>query len=132
MPGYQYELDPAARRLLDDVFGLRGVPTYVECTRKRVGACRRTLITENLETNTKHTTVTEEPGQEATFRYVSGHSRFTAFTLDLPALVRARAAMTPAELHKEDRYVHTDERPESRKGRKAKIVVNSDVLFGLD
>ncbi len=108
MPGYQYELDPAARRTIDDTFGIRGVPTYVECTKKRVAACRRVTVTTNLETGAEHRSETVEPEQQATFRAYLGGKRIAVFTLDLPKLAEARAALVPADLAKEDDYSRTD------------------------
>ena len=129
MPGYQYELDPAARRAIDERFGVRGVPTYVECIKKRCAPCVRETRVTNLETGAVHESRIEEPEQPATFRAYLGGTRLAVFTLDLPALQRARAAMTPAELVRDDRYERTDERPESRKAKPAKQVIDIDSLF---
>lgn len=120
MPGYQYELDPAARRAIFELYGLAGVPTYVECIKKRCAPCKRVSITTNLETNEEFRHEVTEPEQQATFRAYLGGKRLAVFSLDLPALIERRAALTPADLVKDDDYSRSDERPESRKGAKAK------------
>jgi hypothetical protein len=129
MPGYQYELDPAARRVIADVFGINNVPTYVECIRKRVAGCRRTSITENLETGEVHTSVITEPEQLAAFRAHMGNTKLVIFTLDLPSLQAARAALTPAELVKEDRFTQTDERPASRRSKPTRLRLDINTFF---
>lgn len=114
MPGYQYELDPAARRMIDDMFGIKGVPTYVECIKKYCSPCERYCRTTNLVTGAVFESTMQEPEQLATFRAYLGGTRLATFTLDLPALAKARAALVPADFVG-DRYDNTDERPDSRK-----------------
>ena len=131
MPGFQYELDPAARRVIADLFGIVGISTYIECIKKRSPSVRRTCITENLETGVKHTSVHTEPEQLATFRGYLGNKKLTVFTLDLPSLQARRNAMVEADMFKEDTYTRSDERPQVRKKEPRKTKINSDELFEL-
>lgn len=83
-PGRQYYLSPIARTLIDEVFGIRGLPSIVECLHKRVPPTRMTVTSENLETGATRTQVTILDSQDATFRVQGGIG--SKFTIDLAVL----------------------------------------------
>src|SRR5690606_26286682 len=84
--GRQYMLSPLARLIIDEVFGYRGVPTYVECLRKKVARTRITTTTENLETGEVKTSSMELEAQVETFRAFMAYKRVLKFSIDLERL----------------------------------------------
>ena len=87
----QYALSPISRLVIEEVYGLRGIPTFVKCLRCRVARTRVTHVIENLETGQVHRTVTEVPEQDALFEAFISVKNRVKFTLDLPRVREAEA-----------------------------------------
>lgn len=83
LEGRQYALTPLARLILDEVYGLRGVPTIVECLHRKIAKTRVTTRTENLETGEIKEGITILSEQKATFKAFLGFKRVVKFELDL-------------------------------------------------
>lgn len=98
LEGYQYLLTPLARDMLSNIYGYRGLPTVVECIRRRVAATCIRSLTENLETGEQRWTVMDLDHQDATFRVRTGGLRPIIFTIDLAEM--ARRAPVYMETHK--------------------------------
>lgn len=84
--GRQYALTPLVRLILADRYGVKGVPTIVECTRSRVGATTVKTITTNEETGKVTEHVVRHEAQGAAFRVYVGNNRSIKFELDLSKL----------------------------------------------
>ncbi len=89
--GRQYALSPISRLVIEEVYGLRGIPTFVTCLRCRVARTRVTHVIENLETGQVHRSVTEVPEQDALFEAYFSVKNRVKFTIDLPRVREAEA-----------------------------------------
>lgn len=119
--GRQYLLTPLARDMLDKEFGYRGVPTVVECVRRRVAPTRIVSTTTNLETEVYTQSIVLLDEQQATFRAFLAHRRHITFPLDLAAMdsraeMYAESHVIPASLV-EEWAEETKKYPISRKFR---------------
>lgn len=86
LEGRQYALTPLARLILSEHYGIRGVPTIVECTKRKVAATRLETTCTNLETGEiKKSVVTIEP-QRATFRAFIKFRSVMRFELEIAKL----------------------------------------------
>lgn len=86
LEGRQYLLTPLARLILQEEYGIRGVPTVVECTKRKVAATRMETTSTNLETGeVRKSLVVLEP-QRATFRAFMALKRVIRFELDIAKL----------------------------------------------
>lgn len=106
-PGRQYALSPVSRLVIEEMYGLKGVPTFVTCIHCRVAPTKVTHIIENLETGHKHETVTKVDAQEACFSAFLTVRNRLRFTLDLERVRQAEAFY--AESPKLTRYEESDE-----------------------
>lgn len=119
-PGRQYYLSPVARAIIDEVFGIRGLPSIIECLRCRVAKTRMTVTTFNYETGKEVTKVTELDGQDAAFHVRGGI--VNKFTLDLVEVAKRQEMYEKKTddsffgiIHrKRKRYEDDDERPKSK------------------
>lgn len=83
-PGRQYLLTPIARLILDEVYGLRGIPTCVECLHARRPETNIRSMTEDVETGKIiATNVVNVPAREATFRAFLGKGKIVRFEVSL-------------------------------------------------
>lgn len=106
-PGRQYALTPISRLVIEEMYGLKGVPTFVTCIHCRVAATRVTRIIENLETGHKTETVTIVEPQAATFSAFLSLKNRLKFTLDLERVRQAEAFY--ADSPKLTKYEQSDE-----------------------
>lgn len=84
--GRQYVLTPLARLILQEKYGLFGVPTVVECIQHKVARTLVQVMRTNLDTGKSTYSIQELPGQEATFRVFLGVGRVLKFEVDLVKL----------------------------------------------
>lgn len=84
--GRQYALTPLARHIIAEEYGLRGLPTVVECIRSRVAACEITIIRKNVETGKTTTVTRREEEQSETFRAYLGATNKPVFIVSLKKL----------------------------------------------
>jgi len=108
--GRQYVLTPLARLIIAEEFGVKGLPTVVECLKCRVAATRITTIIENLETGEKIERVRNVEAQTETFRAYLGATNKPVFTVDIKKLEKLadfydQSHKLPGDINK-----HTSER----------------------
>lgn len=83
IPDRQYALSPVARLVIEEMYGLKGVPTFVTCIRCKVAKTKVTRIIENLETGIVHKTEHIVEPQAATFSAFLSLRNRLVFTVDL-------------------------------------------------
>lgn len=83
IPDRQYALTPVARLVIEEMYGLKGVPTFVTCIRCKVAKTKVTRIIENLETGVVHKTEHIVEPQAATFSAFLSLRNRLVFTVDL-------------------------------------------------
>ncbi len=114
--GRQYYLSPIARLTIEEVYGLRGIPSFVECTRKKTPAQLIEIITTNLETKeSKYRAETTAP-KLATFRAFIKLGMVHQFTIDLEKVHSLREFYDKS--HKVSDYEETDELKKPRSEKK--------------
>lgn len=83
LAGRQYVLSPIARITLEEAFGLRGIPTVIECVAPRCAARTITTIVVVDGSPMEHRSSHREEARPATFKAYMGNKKFSTFTLDL-------------------------------------------------
>lgn len=89
--GFQYVLSPVARSVIDDVYGIKNVPKYVECVRSQRDEVEFFSRQTNLRTGEVIERSFVQEGCQAVFRGLTGNKKFVKFELDLE-FVHERAA----------------------------------------
>jgi hypothetical protein len=97
--GRQYVLTPLARLILQEKYGICGVPTIVECILIKTPPMRVEVLRTNLETNKSQYSIIESEGQEATFRVFMGVGR-PSLKFEIDLLKLAEFAPFYADSHK--------------------------------
>lgn len=91
MPGRQYALTPLARLMIEDIYGIAGVPTIVECIRRKVPAQEVTISTKNLETGEVRVRTEVHEFQPESFRAFNAYKRILKFSFSVDLLVEREA-----------------------------------------
>ncbi len=102
-PGRQYILDSVARVIVADVYGLRNLPSVIECMSAKSDACVAVSYQINKRTGEKtperHL---EVPESNEVFRAFPAGSKYVTFTIDLAKVEERRAASAEADLVKDE------------------------------
>lgn len=125
LPGRQYYLNPLARLVVSDVYGLRGLPSVIECLAKKVSPTRIETITTNLATGQVSRREHLLPEQAACFRVFGGPNRIIKFNLDLEH-VEARKPFY-ADSPKLKDFELSDERPRTAKRTGTTLIKKYDL-----
>lgn len=129
IPGRQYLVDPVARAVCIDRFGIRP-PKFVECLHN--AACARTItsVTTFADGRPSVTTITECPAREATFRAFYKHRRIDVFLLNLDMVESLRQFYADADVASDQDY-ERDEPTTARVARVKKPVEKIDLTLLL-
>lgn len=97
--GRQYYLDAIARKTVEEVYGLRGLPAVIECIHPKREATQIISFTKIVRTGRiGKKSVVDLPAQDATFRAFQGGKVWHRFTIDLERVQELRPYY--AEAHK--------------------------------
>lgn len=125
----QYALTPVSRLVIEEMYGLKNVPTFVTCIKIKVAKTRVTRIIENLETGEVFKSIQDVEPQEATFTAFLSLRNRMLFTLDLARVKQAEAIY--ADSPKLTKYEESDELAKPTKktatGKPTKVRVPVDL-----
>lgn len=125
-PGRQYYLDPVARCTVEDIYGLRGVPSIIECILAKRPATRIFSTTENMDTGeVKQSEPFILARQHETFRAFIKFGSHFKFTIDLEKVHELRAYYANSPKVKD--YEKSDEKPRSN-GPKERKPIDLSIL----
>lgn len=132
LPGRQYEIDPVARAVIFNHFGII-TPKFVECIRCKLPARKITMTVEYADGRPSKTTSYEEPSQEATFRAFYKYKRIAVFTVDLTVVEFQRQFYQDAPLEVAEDEDETPKKKSTRekKERPIKMTISTDELLKL-
>lgn len=129
--GRQYLIDPVARAVCIDRFGIRP-PKYVECIHN--AACARTItqVTTFADGRPSITTIMECPAREATFRAFYKHRRIDTFLLNIETVESLRQFYQDTHVADDQDYETTTKRATTVKAPvRAKVVVDLSMFDDL-
>jgi len=118
-PGRQYILDSVARVIVADVYGLRNLPSVIECMSAKSDAC--IIVSYQINRRTGEKTPErhlEVPESNEVFRAFPTGSKHVTFTIDLAKVEERRAAYVEADLVKDEE----EHKVSTPKVRKAKVI----------
>jgi hypothetical protein len=95
--GRQYLLDPTARAIIIDRFGIRP-PKVITCLSKRYAATQIVSTTTNLETGEVKVSSIYNDARPETFQGFNGFKKIVKFDVDLRKVAEHRAAYEDADL----------------------------------
>ena len=113
-------LDPIARSYVEDTYGYRNVPKYIECLRPASNASVTLSIKIDLVSGERIKYRHFQDGEEATFRAIFGFKKVVKFTLNLEKIEKSRPFYVEADKVKEEYVKH--ERETAPKKAKTKQV----------
>lgn len=122
LAGRQYLLSPIARITLEEAFGLRGVPSTIECvTARSAGRTITTIVATDGSSEEHRSTHREEP-RPATFKAYMGNRKWNTFTLDLEKVHSLR------EFYAEAHAVSDKEMSSTKEVKASKKVIDLSIL----
>jgi len=132
LEGRQYEIDPVARAVIFDKFGIRP-PKFVECIHSK--SCQRTVtsVTTYADGRPSVTSVMEIPGRQETFRAFYKYKRVAVFQCDLAVVEDLRQFYVDAPIVAEDEPEERERSPREKAATSvAKDKAFKDLLASLD
>jgi len=115
LSGRQYEIDPVARAVIYNHYGIK-TPRFVECLNAKSPARTVTIHTEYADKRPTKDVIQVYPEVDATFRAFFKHKKIARFTLDLTVVEYQRQFYVDAPLAPDE---EDDEDNEKYQGRKA-------------
>jgi hypothetical protein len=130
LEGRQYEIDPVARAVIIEKYGIRP-PRFVECIRTKQPERTVTTITEYADQRPRRVSTVQIPAQDETFRAFFKYKKTALFTIDLLVVEHMRPFYVdaPVEPDAEDDEGY---KPKSKKKEeKTKLEFSMDDLLKL-
>ena len=119
LAGHQYVLDPVARTIIEEVYGLRNIPRSVECIQAQVLPKQIDTVTTCLLTGERTCgTPVRIEAKHSTFRIYWKYKSVETFTLDFDKLEELRPFYVDAdrvsEIEKQDSSQGVKKSPERK------------------
>lgn len=89
IPGRQYEIDPVARAVIINEYGLQ-TPQIVECLHRQEDEREIRTLTTNKRTGVVSETLSVAPAREATFRAFFKYKKCAVFTINIEVVENLR------------------------------------------